>query len=69
MSPAEKRAPLSLSSLDGLVAAQPRLLDPVFPAGAGPDYQVRSVAVRPDRQVLMAGSFTYLGRGRDYGQA
>ncbi len=33
-------------------------VDPVFPAGSGPDYYVRTIAVQTDGRVLVAGPFT-----------
>lgn len=53
-----KRPLLSLAGLGWLAAAQPLLLDPDFPTGSGPDSWVRSVAVRSDGRVLIAGNFT-----------
>lgn len=49
-----------LAVTGGTALGQTLLLDPAFPAGAGPDHWVRSVAVQPDGRVLIAGDFTHV---------
>src|SRR2546427_5693223 len=40
------------------LAAQLVGVDPAYPAGGGPDYLVRTVALQPDGRVLIGGLFT-----------
>src|SRR5580765_1994771 len=44
------------------LTAQLVAVDPAYPAGDGPDYFVRAVALQPDGGVLIGGLFTNVNR-------